>query len=463
MTATRCAPKFIDNLIINDLEKRLSGGTPDIEDNFPSALRLVSNELILGSAVLIEAGWALSAAHCVKNAPDELYVQSPRELSKVKVDTVYWRDEGGTYHSVQSEQPWPETEQPSHAHDRLILLKLSKKFATLRATASLSSVKLEIGAHLTVAGYGEYDGVYDDVVRISDMRLFCKCSDNTDQYSMVPNFSGSKPGMPRSDDSGAPVFLPMPGNRQRLVGIHVSRGPASGCCTEEENVGEEPVARFLPVDLEAINWIVSVMSAPAVQTQGPSTPSAAAAAAAMAKFCLRRHYSCREFSDARELSNGSQDAWYLDAVAGHGYLEKCDKMIITRGKTRSKATMTIERKGVTKYSSDLTADMSSGAKEFEWLEGKDKSNPKITFYIYAYKARVLNGVPGTVRGIRIEVFDEDKGQSKFPPSEPNVICRTCKCDDEPSIAYPCRTDRALIASSTVLDQDDEGNGYEGRR
>jgi hypothetical protein len=459
----------IESQFIKSFVNKLSGGSPDTEGRFKSVLRLRSSELILGSAVLIESGWALCVAHCVGSFPDDLFVESPLELIKIPVARIHWK--GREPFNVGGGDPWPNgVENLSDETDELILLELASPFSALRTTASLSLTQPKIGDSLSVAGYGENGrGVYTDLPNTADTNLWCKCG-KSKLYAMVPDFDARNPGMPQSDDSGASIFFPMPGNPQRLVGLHVSRSAASLCC---KDLGTPPsdddeVARFLPIDTAAIKWIADVTS----KTKFNSLSSSATAAGSR-KFCLRKVFSCSEFDDASRLSNGANDAWYLDAVAGRVHFKKCDEVVITRT-SGTTAEMALSRSGAIKYSATLIANKSAGATQFEWMEGVDKGKNNLTFYLYAYRSRILKG--SIVRGIRIEVFDDSILASELTPkkrpSEPGVICRNCVCEDDPSNVVPdCKNFevgelarvRPLLPSAVIVDQDDEGNGHNAPR
>lgn len=443
------------------------GGSPDTEARFTATVRLVSNSgLILGSGVLVNSRWVLTAAHCVRNQPAEILVDRPGSSGSAGVSALIWRS--GEHYEYASSDPWPRTVLGMKAGtDGLVLLVLDAELLSPNGFAEPSLASPSKGDLLTIAGFGENEfGNYPSTLWFADLASHCQCT-TVARNSAIKHPTSPTAGMPRKDDSGAPVFLPSSStDAQQLVGIHASRGPENECCPRGMKAdGAIEVARYLPVDFSTWEWIESAIAAH--ESESKQIDALAPAPAARSEFCLRNQFHCWDLSSQDELDANvkTNTTWYLDDVAGKGILEKCDTVDLTT--VGATTTMTINRMGKSVYSANLTKGSAHVLSKIQWLNGTDTNN-NVTFYVYAMPRIYLTGK--TARGVRVEAF-KIPGDVRIP-SDKNVADNK-SCGNTSTVRTKCEVARAALpadAATRLLaalldqtedDQDDEGSGHNG--
>ncbi len=445
---------------------------PDPFRFFPSAVRILpATSSVMGSGVALSPRWVLTASHLFRLHKSVVRVQSSGEGQTVSVRAIHWRDFS---HVLGGNTPWPtQAEALGGDQDQLVLLELDADLHVGMMPAILpDKLAPMVDSQVFIAGYGaDEKGNYPVTVRYASLihRGSCKGRGEaiSDKNAKLPN------GMARKDDSGAPVFLiqTSPLLIQVLVGIHTSHSVGSQC-----NLGgiaaQAPVARYIPVDVPAQDWIKSVMGVqkfPVKLPGGNGMPAAmlhamvAAAAAGETPFCLRGLHACLTLSKPSSLDKVD---WAMPEVNGTGtVLRTGDKVRVEfDGVNR---WLEIRRCGsnVIRWQIPLTPGGAT-PEVTHWLQGVfdcPDGDPNIafrgtSFYVFRRTDGTVNG--NACRRLRVEVFLLNSSHTR--PSK-DVIGNTCPLLDDTAmptvpVCPPLPVEPLTIPNDD--DQDDESDGYE---
>jgi hypothetical protein len=446
---------------LEPLEFLPDGGKQDRGDGtnqFKAPVRIRGHsDQILGSGVAIAKRWVLTASHLFAGRPKKIWVdQGDRSKSAVVTRIVWWS--GAEW--PRSDGTWPPgIDARVGRAEELVLLELSDELfpdGTYAFAPEPGELPLQKMQDLALAGFGvDVAGNYSTKVRVVLMRSVAE-----PEYSWgaaVANLREKEGGLPRRDDSGAPLFHDKPQKpRQVVMGVHIARTHAVNCRKlQVELDAMEVVSKFLVVGSEEAIWIDRIVNHKPSVKKELSIPD----------FVLRENFECHSLDSLFDFCGPGRRRWKLTAVhSTKGIIHSCDEVWFDC--THEGPVLRIHRCG--KPDPVHKVLLHPGKTDFEpkgilWLTGKDSEGTE--FCVFRRKPCLVEptrpGDPPLDRSrIRIEVFVRTSTHAR--PSIHNIRAWT-QADsktEEPLPQCDCAADHVPGFMRSSDDQDDEGEGYE---